>query len=355
MTDIFISYARQDRALAEDLANDLKNRGYRVWWDAELVGSDDFYEVILQALHDAKAAIVIWSKASTRSRFVRDEARFADHLNKLIPVKVSNLPIYDIPFGFQSLHTNDVADRDRILVALGKLNVRPATPTRSIHDRVISNTDRVDELVAYLGASPHDPDKQKTLARLRELVAQDTAPLGLSEIVRSLRAGALKSFFSGLTFSSPEFSLLRQGAWSAAGTGLSFLVNYLVAFFGFANVQRFLSYNIVSSRPVWLLLVAAFGGLLTFGAWKQIQSYAKRKNLIGAIFVGISGAIIATYTCFLVPIAVVDYLAPMEEFAPGLVRHTDASQLGWQIAYVTGTVAVLLLLFFFFRSIKSAR
>jgi TIR domain len=59
MTDIFISYSRADRALAEALSNDLKARGYRVWWDADLVGSDDFYEAILQAMNDAKAAIVI--------------------------------------------------------------------------------------------------------------------------------------------------------------------------------------------------------------------------------------------------------------------------------------------------------
>src|SRR5215813_9281487 len=121
MSDVFISYARADHALAAALANDLKNQGFRVWWDAELVGSDDFYEVILQALHDAKAAIVIWTKTSTRSRFVRDEARFADHLNKLIAVKEARLTIHQIPFGFQGQHTDDVMDRAQIVKALKKL------------------------------------------------------------------------------------------------------------------------------------------------------------------------------------------------------------------------------------------
>jgi hypothetical protein len=50
MSDIFISYARPDQTLAQSLAEDLKGRGFKVWWDTELLGSDDFYEVIYTAL-----------------------------------------------------------------------------------------------------------------------------------------------------------------------------------------------------------------------------------------------------------------------------------------------------------------
>src|SRR5215217_6055993 len=105
MADVFIAYAREDRLLAEGLATDLKARGYRVWWDAELVGSDDFYDVILEALRKARAAIVIWSKTSVKSRFVRDEARYALHHGKLVAVKDGSLDTLDIPFGFQGQHT----------------------------------------------------------------------------------------------------------------------------------------------------------------------------------------------------------------------------------------------------------
>ena len=59
MSDVFVSYAREDRSLAQALAEDLENRGCRVWWDAQLVGSDDFQEVILAALARARAAVVI--------------------------------------------------------------------------------------------------------------------------------------------------------------------------------------------------------------------------------------------------------------------------------------------------------
>jgi hypothetical protein len=87
----------------------------------ELLGSDDFYEVIYSALLNAKAAIVIWSKNSCRSRFVRDEARFALQKEKLIATKVSDFNVDEIPFGFQGQHTEDVSERDKIVRAIAKL------------------------------------------------------------------------------------------------------------------------------------------------------------------------------------------------------------------------------------------
>jgi hypothetical protein len=41
ISDIFVSYARPDQARAQSLAEDLKSRGFKVWWDTELLGSDD--------------------------------------------------------------------------------------------------------------------------------------------------------------------------------------------------------------------------------------------------------------------------------------------------------------------------
>ena len=87
MSDVFISYSRADQAQAKDLARYLNSLGYKVWWDTELLGSDDFNDVIYAALSKAKAAIVIWSKTAVRSHFVRDEARFALQNDKLIATK----------------------------------------------------------------------------------------------------------------------------------------------------------------------------------------------------------------------------------------------------------------------------
>jgi TIR domain len=37
MSDVFISYARQDQMLAKELAHHLQPLGFQVWWDTELL------------------------------------------------------------------------------------------------------------------------------------------------------------------------------------------------------------------------------------------------------------------------------------------------------------------------------
>lgn len=126
MPDVFISYAREDIEVVRGLAGYLKGQGFAVWWDTEILASDDFHDAILNALTSARAAIVIWTKHSVRSFFVRDEARYALVRKKLIAVKSPDLPYDNIPFGFQCQHTDDVSDRDRIVAALQKLGAKTA-------------------------------------------------------------------------------------------------------------------------------------------------------------------------------------------------------------------------------------
>ena len=72
MSIVFISYSRADRSTAKELASALTSYGYKVWWGVELLGTDDFTDAIVDALQNASAVIIIWSKASAKSKFVRD-------------------------------------------------------------------------------------------------------------------------------------------------------------------------------------------------------------------------------------------------------------------------------------------
>ena len=79
MTDIFISYSRNDVEVASTLARTLEALGYSVWWDMSgLHGGQAFAQVIQQKLGEAKCAIVIWSPDSVTSTWVHSEASFAD-------------------------------------------------------------------------------------------------------------------------------------------------------------------------------------------------------------------------------------------------------------------------------------
>lgn len=102
MSDIFISYAREDNAKARLLAEALISDGLSVWWDHELLGGDQFREEISQTIAAAKVVIVIWSENSVRSPFVKDEASRANERGVLLPVAVGDV---EPPVGFGELQT----------------------------------------------------------------------------------------------------------------------------------------------------------------------------------------------------------------------------------------------------------
>ena len=59
--DIFISYSRDDQAVARQYADALKAEGFSVWWDTELRPGESFDAVIEAALRAAKAVVVLWA------------------------------------------------------------------------------------------------------------------------------------------------------------------------------------------------------------------------------------------------------------------------------------------------------
>jgi hypothetical protein len=102
MAGVFISYAREDRPVAQQIAAILERKGYDVWWDRELVAGNQFAEVIESKLDTADAVIVLWSAQSRKSYWVRDEAAVGRDRNRLIPLALDELPP---PLGFRQLHT----------------------------------------------------------------------------------------------------------------------------------------------------------------------------------------------------------------------------------------------------------
>jgi len=86
MSDIFISYAREDESRVNDLARELERLGWSVWYDRNIGTSAEFDEKIEQELDSALCVVVVWSRSSVSSRWVRAEAGAADDQGKLIPI-----------------------------------------------------------------------------------------------------------------------------------------------------------------------------------------------------------------------------------------------------------------------------
>ena len=86
--DIFLSYNREDQARAKLFAEAFEGQGFKVWWDVGLRTGEAYDEVTETALRTAKAVVVLWSKKSVQSRWVRAEATLADRNKTLVPCMI---------------------------------------------------------------------------------------------------------------------------------------------------------------------------------------------------------------------------------------------------------------------------
>ena len=105
MADIFVSYARQDKARVAPLVAALEAKGWSVWWDPEVTPGQEFDRQISAELDAAKAVIVVWTPLSVDSRWVRGEAREAADRGVLVPVRFENARL---PIDARAVHTTDL-------------------------------------------------------------------------------------------------------------------------------------------------------------------------------------------------------------------------------------------------------
>jgi TolB-like protein len=88
LPDIFLSYNREDQAKAKVFADAFAAQGFDVWWDVGLKAGEAYDQVTENALRTAKAVVVLWSKRSVESRWVRAEATLADRQRTLVPCMI---------------------------------------------------------------------------------------------------------------------------------------------------------------------------------------------------------------------------------------------------------------------------
>nr|QQZ51766.1 toll/interleukin-1 receptor domain-containing protein [Phenylobacterium glaciei] len=144
LPDIFLSYSREDQAVARRFAEAFAGQGFDVWWDATLKSGEAYDEVTETALRMARAVVVLWSPRSVMSRWVRAEATLADRNKTLVPCMIEPC---ERPLMFELTQTAElahwqggaedrvwqgfVADVRRLVERNGRLSRRPRRWPRS--------------------------------------------------------------------------------------------------------------------------------------------------------------------------------------------------------------------------------
>jgi tetratricopeptide (TPR) repeat protein len=93
MSDVFLSYARDDRDRVEPLVELLESNGLSVWWDHEIIPGSTFEKVIDEAILEAKLVIVVWTLNSVKSDWVQAEASDGLERGILIPILMDEVRI----------------------------------------------------------------------------------------------------------------------------------------------------------------------------------------------------------------------------------------------------------------------
>ena len=105
MADVFVSYARTDKARVAPLVAAIEAKGWSVWWDPEITPGQEFDDQIDTELVAAKSVLVVWTPTSVASRWVRGEARDAAERGILVPVRFDQARL---PIDVRAIHTTDL-------------------------------------------------------------------------------------------------------------------------------------------------------------------------------------------------------------------------------------------------------
>ena len=106
MASVFLSYDRDDATKARAIAAALEKAGHSVWWDRHIKGGSRYAAEIEKALREAEAVVVLWSRHSVLSDWVRDEAVKGRDSGRLVPARIDDA---ELPLGFGQHHTTDLS------------------------------------------------------------------------------------------------------------------------------------------------------------------------------------------------------------------------------------------------------
>jgi formylglycine-generating enzyme required for sulfatase activity len=110
VSDIFLSYASEDRDRVRPLAEALIQEGWTVFWDRIIPVGETWNDMLEEELEAARSLLVLWSKNSIKSKWVKIEAN--EGLRKGVPLFPLLLDGVLSPLAFRDIQAADFSRWD---------------------------------------------------------------------------------------------------------------------------------------------------------------------------------------------------------------------------------------------------
>jgi hypothetical protein len=158
VSDIFISYSSADRSRIRPLVDALSRRGWSVWWDRTIPPGKTWDRMIEDAIRDARCVIVLWSKTSVDSDWVRNEAEEGKRNGILVPALIDDV---GMPLEFRRIQAANLVgwsdstpnpEFDEFLRAISEILSR--TPAVAVAAAAPSSSTQEAPLVVKPGPQP---------------------------------------------------------------------------------------------------------------------------------------------------------------------------------------------------------
>lgn len=146
--DIFISYKRNQKPAAEWLANRFREKGFRVWWDADLVSGANFIMIIKELIENSRLCVVLWDQDALRSDYVVSEALIGHQKNKYKPFLLDNDLV--LPPPFTAIHAESLHDWESAQENAGKRAVTSVETILADPGELSDNDDPIEEIQDWM-------------------------------------------------------------------------------------------------------------------------------------------------------------------------------------------------------------
>jgi len=109
-TNVFLAYSRKDQETAQQLIAALDHHDISVWWDVDSIPIGvDWEEYLYDQVSTVQCVVVLWSRASVKSKWVSYEAKLAARRNILLPVFIEEV---QVPIDFSCYQAADLSHWD---------------------------------------------------------------------------------------------------------------------------------------------------------------------------------------------------------------------------------------------------